>query len=921
MSRPLLSALLALALAAAGAPVAGPAAAAAATNTFEGKAPLRYLVTMRSGLVGAAALPAGVKTLRRLSPRTAIVTATPAALRAMRANRAIAEVVPDRLMHHADLTNDPRLGEQWDLAAPDSASVGIGLAAAWATTRGVSSVHVAVLDTGILADHPDLNGQWSGGYDMIADITNSNDGDGRDADPTDPGDYGWGTSSWHGSHVAGTIAANDNNGEGVTGIAPGVTITPVRVLGSEGGYYSDVIDGIRWAAGLAVADAPLNPNPADVINMSIGGYGDCFAELQSAVDDAIAAGTVVVVAAGNSGMDPASFSPANCDGVITVAATGPGGAPAWYTNRGASVEITAPGGDTSNGDANGILSSVSTGETTPNSGVPGYAFYQGTSMATPHVAAVVALMRSANPDLPAEVIADIIASTAAPFAAAGENPCTTADCGAGMLDAGAAVEAAASTVTGTDPAAALSAPATILIGATGQLRLVSASPATPELRVIGEHCAVGAPAADGADTVWTISTASRGACRLLLHQPSAGGYASVYRSASLRVVGMAAPVTFAIGDCSGGPCAIDGSDDYQLLTASAAGDQSFYYESSTPESCIVETSPWNGDAFNPWDGQPSISLYGVGTCSITAESSGDETYEGASASASATVVRGTSTTITVTGMGHGGMIRVGDGQGVWVRHSATGDLTVSSSTPGVCTVDESWYAIVYLEIADTGSCTLHAEGAATDYADAPAPVDVTIPVVLAYKEGAPALTLYDVNAYSNAVVYTNSLTVYADGIWPDMTTALRLGNNRSVCSTGTRLIPNYEWVNFTLPAGADGLRTVYACFAPGTAVYADSIILDRSLPSLRSASFSTRSFHSGSSHFVRIDWAATDKTSGIAGLEVAMADGSYLAGVISGGSPTWVRVRNGTASLKVRAYDRAGNASAWRTVSIPSRRR
>ena len=947
---------------------AAPVATSPAT-TITGKAPVHYLVTMRSGVVGAATssaasigLPAGVKMVRRISSRTLMVTATPAALKSMRANRAIEEIVPDMLMRRADLTNDPRVGEQWSLSSTDSASVGINLAAAWAATRGSGSVHVAVIDTGILADHPDLNGQWSGGYDMIADPTNANDGGGRDADPTDPGDYGiWGDSSWHGSHVAGTIAANDDNEIGITGIAPGVTITPVRVLGSEGAHYSDVIDAIRWSAGLAVAGAPLNPDPADVINLSLGGYGDCFTELQSAVDEAIAAGSVIVVAAGNSGEDPIYFAPANCDGVITVASTGPGGAPAWYTNRGASVEISAPGGDTSDADANGILSTINTSSTSPGAGDPGYAFYQGTSMAAPHVAGVVALMRSMNPNLSPEVIGSIIAETATLFTSAGSSPCTTADCGAGLIDAGAAVAAAASTVTGETPNATLSAPTTILLGETGELRLQTDSPATPNIRVIGERCTLDEPTVDGDDLVWLISTTARGDCRFLLHQPAASGYASSYLSATLRVVGLAAPVSFTIGDCSADPCTIDGSRDYTLLSASAAGDQYFAYESQTPESCMVESSVWDGEAFDPGGDRPSISLYGLGACTITATSSGDTTYEGSTTTASATVVYGTTTTLTATGMGHGGLIRVGSDSGVWVRHSATGGLTVTSTTPRVCDVDpdSSWYAAVWLIIRNTGNCALRLEGGATAYAAAPPALNVTLPVVLAWLDGAlPSLTLRDSNAYSDATVYTNSLQVYVESIWPDMSTSLRLGRDRSVCSRGTRSIPDSPTSEFTLASGSDGLRTVYACYTTWSesssspiirasdacrvrhcqsppslnpaslsrasdrqGVYSDSIILDRSAPSLRSAKISSKSYLSGSSYFAAIDWSATDRTSGLAGLEVADSSGDYLAGVIYGSGPTWVRLRTDVTSILVRAVDRAGNVSSWKTVTITLPRR
>jgi subtilisin family serine protease len=300
---------------------------------------------------------------------------------------------------------------------------------------------VAVLDTGITS-HPDLAGQTVAGYDMISDPSISNDGDGRDANPSDPGDYYWDAygnfypSSWHGTHVAGTIAARTDNGTGVAGVAPLAKVQPVRVLGAGGGYTSDIAAGIYWAAGLPVAGTPINPTPAKVINMSLGGYYPygCPAVEQDAINAATAHGTTVVVAAGNDDDYADYYSPANCDNVVTVSAIGPAGYSAYYSNYGSKVDLAAPGGDMNYGSSGGILSTLNSGTTTPAS--PIYQYYEGTSMAAPHVAGAIAQLLSVQPGLtPAQVKARLKA-TARPL-----STCSAFYCGAGLLDAAALIPA------------------------------------------------------------------------------------------------------------------------------------------------------------------------------------------------------------------------------------------------------------------------------------------------------------------------------------------------------------------------------------------------------------------------------------------------------------------------------------------------
>jgi serine protease len=354
---------------------------------------------------------------------------------------------PNWILQPMDTTpNDPGYPLQWHYRNNGSGSGespgGINLPRAWDNSTGSASVAVAVIDTGILPNHPDITGSpnLAPGYDMISDTFVANDGDGRDGDPTDPGDATAAdecfpgsqpsNDSWHGTHVAGTVGVgNSNNSAGVAGSNWQVTVVPVRVLGKCGGTIADINDAIRWAAGLPVPGVPANPDPARVINMSLGGGGACSASpsTQNAINDAVAAGATVVVAAGNSAADAADFMPASCDNVITVAASDyRGQLVTRYSNFGATVDIMAPGGDVQrddDGDGNpdGVLSMVN----------GGYAFYNGTSMAAPHVSGVAALFLAADPSLtPAQVLATIQDNALPRSAVECPEPC-----GKGLLNA------------------------------------------------------------------------------------------------------------------------------------------------------------------------------------------------------------------------------------------------------------------------------------------------------------------------------------------------------------------------------------------------------------------------------------------------------------------------------------------------------
>jgi serine protease len=349
---------------------------------------------------------------------------------------------PDQIMEPTLTPNDARYGEQWHY----SGSWGINAPAAWNITTGLSSTVVAVIDTGI-TNHADLSGRTVPGYDFISDAWMGNDGNGRDNNASDPGnwtnddDCALGVpgrnSSWHGTHVAGTIGANSNNGIGVSGINWNAKILPVRVLGRCGGLISDIADAMLWAAGLPVAGVPANPNPAKVLNLSLGGGGDCGPTYQGVINSITAAGVTVVVAAGNENADASQSRPANCNGVITVAATDIDGFQPLYSNFGATVEISAPGGDV--GWDGGVLSTIDSGTQGPVGDT--YAGYDGTSMATPHVAGVISLMLARNPYLTPAQVLQILQSTARPFRA-DETWCNgTGRCGPGIVDALAALNA------------------------------------------------------------------------------------------------------------------------------------------------------------------------------------------------------------------------------------------------------------------------------------------------------------------------------------------------------------------------------------------------------------------------------------------------------------------------------------------------
>lgn len=368
----------------------------------------------------------------------------------------VAYVEIDEILQPLFTPNDPAYaGQQWRYQSPAVFAGGLNLPSAWDRSTG-SGVVVAVIDTGVLP-HADLAANLLPGYDFVSDLAAANDGDGRDSDASDPGNWaqagtcGPGSpaapSSWHGTHVAGTIGAVTNNGTGGAGVAFGAKILPVRAVGVCGGFFSDIAAGMRWSAGLSVPGVPNNPNKAKVLNLSLGSSNACGTTYQDAVDAVRDAGSVVVAATGNDGQIGIG-RPANCTGVIAVTGHTELGDSASYASIGAGTTVSGPGGGQGlkiAGDGAGIYSTSNTGTTTP--GADSYSYKLGTSMAAPHVAGIAALLASVQPDITPDALRSVLIDSARPHPA-GTYCATRTDCGAGLADAKAALDRLDSLVPG-----------------------------------------------------------------------------------------------------------------------------------------------------------------------------------------------------------------------------------------------------------------------------------------------------------------------------------------------------------------------------------------------------------------------------------------------------------------------------------------
>lgn len=404
-------------------------------------------------------------------------------LKRLRGDPAVEFAELDQRRYPHAIPNDPLFSGQWYLQSAQPSAV--DAVSAWDATTGTNGVVIALLDTGVRFDHPDLRNATGNrllaGYDFVSGKQGANDGDGRDADASDPGD--WITSadtsdpafrscevensSWHGTRVAGILGALTENSKGVAGLTWKGWILPVRVLGKCGGFDADILDGMRWAAGLHVPGIPDNPYPARIENMSLGAVGKCPASYQTVIDELVAKGVLVVTSAGNEG-GPVE-APANCRGVAAVGGLRHAGTKVGYSNVGREIVLSAPAGNCVNTSAgSACLFSI---DTTANSGTttPGSSIYTdqlnrnvGTSFSAPIVAAIGGLMVSANGNLGARQLIARLREGARPFPTtsdtgtpptchvpvdasdiqADECVCTTQTCGAGMASAQGSVTAA-----------------------------------------------------------------------------------------------------------------------------------------------------------------------------------------------------------------------------------------------------------------------------------------------------------------------------------------------------------------------------------------------------------------------------------------------------------------------------------------------
>jgi serine protease len=316
---------------------------------------------------------------------------------------------------------------------------GAKVVSAWPLSRG-KGVVVAVVDSGI-TDHPDFAGRVLPGYDFITDPSRARDGDGRDDDATDEGQLRCSSQGfWHGTRVAGVIAASGKHGENPIGVAPESLILPVRVLDANGGGTAvDIGEAIIWAAGGHVDGIPDNPTPAQVINLSLTASWPCDSFSAAAIKIATGLGATVTATAGDtfgSGNDASMITPASCPGVLAVAATLQSGKRTRFSNFGPVVRLAAPGGDVFPGDVGAIWTTTNTGCTGPED--PAHGWFEGTDAAAPHVAGTAALVRAANPGLGPRDVRHLIIETTSQL----DPGACPEGCGSGLLDAASAVGSA-----------------------------------------------------------------------------------------------------------------------------------------------------------------------------------------------------------------------------------------------------------------------------------------------------------------------------------------------------------------------------------------------------------------------------------------------------------------------------------------------
>jgi hypothetical protein len=501
--------------------------------------------------------------------------------------------------------NDPLWSSQWSLSSTQG--VGINLLEGWRYGRG-KGVVVAVIDSGVV-DHPEFSGRVLPGFDFISDPRVAGDGDGRDADPRDPGDYlteeeidaepvfsdcKKADSDWHGTHVAGVILGAAGNGKGIAGVAPLASLLPIRVTGKCGGSADDLIDALYWAGGYPVDGVPENENPAQIVNLSLGSSDYCRPEMQAAIDALSAREIIVVAAAGNEANPASGTSPANCDGTLTVGATTNIGQRAGYSNFGSYLNLSAPGGD----DAKGVISSVDSGRTSPRDAA--YKALYGTSMAAPHVSGILAIARGVDPLIPRMELLTLLINNLAPYAVdQSDYGCSIPEvCGVGFADAGlflAALEARQ------NPVVTREAPASMLIGESATVRVV-VDDLSVELTV--ETQSICERSGD------SLTALSRGICILTYAQAATAEKRAASGQLLITIRGLDPEITAALVS----PLRVGSTSAVSYTSLSGAPSK---LKSLTPKVCTITK-------------KGLVKGVRPGRCSVRVRAAATATYEGAS---------------------------------------------------------------------------------------------------------------------------------------------------------------------------------------------------------------------------------------------------------------------------------------------------
>lgn len=803
---------------------------------------------LRTGL--NTRLSQGLKAHLSLDSRTHVITASginsAALVQRLALDSEVELAVVDQRRRHTLAPNDPFYATaapngptvgQWYLktasSVPGEAVSSINAPSAWDITTGSASIVVAVLDTGVRKDHPDLAAQFIGGYDMISNAATSGKGGlGRNSDASDPGDYvsqadidggtlgsgcdatDIGNSSWHGTRVSGLIAAAANNGLGMAGVAWGVKILPVRVLGKCGGFDSDIMDGMLWAAGITVAGLPVNPNPAKVLNLSLGGTGACGttgtgALYRSVINQVIAKGATVVVAAGNSEGQAVGI-PGNCPGVVTVTGLRHVGSKVGFSSVGPEVSIAAPGGNCVNltgACLYPMFSTTNSGTTTPVLADNAYTNNNasvGTSFSTPIAAGTVALMLSVRPSMTSTEVTAMLKKTSRPFVTTGgtaaipqcvapsstavqdECYCTTSTCGAGMLDAGAAVTAAQAANATTAQTISFAAPASVTL-ATGTVALTGSASSGLSLSYSSSTASVCTVSGN------TVTLRAAGTCTITANQAGNGTYlaaTAVTSSFAVTTPGVlnAQNISFAVlaTQTLGTPA--------PTLSASASSGLAISFASVTASVCSINGS--------------SVTLLTAGTCTITASQAGNTTYSAATpVTRSFSVLPGSQ---TISFAGPAGQVLGATPLTLSASSSSGLAVSLTANTPAVCSLSGNT-----LTLLTAGTCTLTASQAGdANYSAAAAVVQsfAVAPTPQTISFAAPADQVIGVAAPALTATATSGLPVTFTATPPAVCTVN--GSALTLLAAGTCTVTASQGGNANTAAATSVSRSFTVAAAP-----------------------------------------------------------------------------------------------------------